>query len=210
MILAQSLFSEPPALAEPGVIELWLNQRAMLTGIGTIVLGLIVLVGPGQGFKRGWMAGLGIIVLGAAVWGVGEWYRSPLERVRAGADAFYRAVEAGDAAGAEAWLGSEVGVAAAGRTIARDGRGFILAGVERLEGANLTTLDINAKQAEVFTPGTARTQSQLRAVFGGGGPNLVWTALDWRDEGGAWRIRGVDVLLINGKPPGQFLTGAVR
>jgi hypothetical protein len=209
-LLAQTIFAEPTPLAEPGPLELWLNQRALVSGAIVGVLGVVFLIGPGQGMKRGWLIALGILALAAAIVAFGRLYESPRERVRSGADAFYAAVAAGDADAAEGVLAPEVGIAAAGTALARDGRGFLLAGIERLDRADLRTLALEARQAEVFSEDSARTQTQLRAVFGGGGPNVVWVALDWRRTGEDWRIRGVDILLINGKPPGQALLGAVR
>jgi|GEM_PF-4666847 len=209
-MLAQTIFSEPTPLADPGALELWLNQRAVVSGAILALAGVAFLIGPGQAIKRGWAIAVGVFVLAGAVVAFGRLYESPHERVRAGADAFYEAVAAGESGAAEALLAPEVGIAAAGTALAPDGRGFLLAGIERLESADLRTLALEARQAEVFGPDSARTQTQLRAVFGGGGPNVVWVALDWRRADGAWRIRGVDILLINGKPPGPALLGAVR
>ena len=210
MFLAQSYFAAPEALAEPGFVQTWFLERSMVTGIAVMVLGLIVLAGPGRGMKRGWMVALGIMAIGGAVWGVGEVVETDREAVLAGADAFYSAIGSADRAGAEAFMGPEVGLAAAGALLARDGRGLILGGIERLRDADLKELAVIDRQGESISAQSARTQTQLRAVFPGGGPNLVWVVLDWRRESDAWRVRGVDLVMLNGQSPGQGLLGAMR
>ncbi len=208
--LAQSVFSAPDPLAQPGGVEVWLNQRSAITGVALALIGLILLAGPLRGVKRGWLIGAGVVLLGAGVWGFGRFYVSDYEAVQEASAAFYAAVENGDRAAAEGLLASEVGVAAAGAVLASDGRGFLLAGIDRARTGGLTRLALEDRQAEIYSATSAKTQTYLRAVFSGGGPTLVWAALDWRKEGEAWKVRGVDVLLINGRAPGQALMGALR
>jgi len=204
---AQSYFSAPDALPAPGLLELWLNERAILTGAALLVLSVLVALGPGRGLKHAGKAGLAVAILGAAVIAWGEYHTSPREAARSTTAAFIAAVEAADRDAVEALLAEQVGVAAAGTTLMPDGRAFLLAGVTRLEQANLSELALLETQAETLSPTSARTQSQLR-VGVGGGPTLVWTLMDWRktpeDE---WRLRGVDILLINGRAPGRALLG---
>ena len=206
--LAQSYFSAPDPLPAPGLAEAWLNERAMLTGAALIVLSLVVALGPGRGLKHAGKAAGALALLGAAVIAWGELHTSPREAARTAATVFFTAVEEADRDAVDALLAEEVGVAAGGATVTPDGRAFLLAGLSRLEQANLTELARLETQAETLSDTAARTQSHLRAVFGRGGPNLVWTAMDWRKTpAGEWKLRGVDVLRINGRAPGRALLG---
>lgn len=208
--LAQSLFSAPDPLAAPGGVEVWLNQRSLVTGIALSFLGLVLLAGPARSVKRGWMGALGVILVGAAVWGFGEVYVSDREAVQEASEAFYAAVETGDRAAAERLLGDEVGVAAGGNVLPGAGRGFVLGGIDRAAAAGLSRLAREESQVEVYSDVSAKTQTFIRAQFAGAGPSLVWVAMDWRKDGEAWRVRGIDILLINGQSPGQALLHGMR
>ena len=208
--LAQSVFASPDPLDAPGAIELWFNQRSMLTGIGVLFVGLVLFAGPARGMKRGWLVAAGVMGLGGAIWGYGELYTSDLEAVQASTEAFYAAFEEGDQSAVDRLLASEVGIASGGQALPLVGRGFVLAGVDRAREAGIQRLAQEERQAQVFSDVSAKSQTYLRAVFSGAAPALVWVALDWRKEGEEWKVRGVDVLLINGRSPGQALLQAVR
>jgi len=208
--LAQSVFSSPDPLPGPGFVELWLNQRSLLSGVGIIFVGLVLLAGPARGMKRGWMVAAGVMALGAAIWGFGRVYTSDLEAVQGSTEAFYAAIEAGDRMTVDRLLASEVGIASGGTTLPGLGRGFVLTGVDRAREAGVQRLAQEERQAQVYSDVSAKSQTYIRAVFSGAAPALVWVALDWRKEGEAWKVRGVDVLLINGRSPGQALLQAVR
>ncbi len=209
-LIAQSVFSAPAPLSDPGGVELWLNQRSLVTGIALAFVGLVLLAGPARSIKRGKTAALGVMVLGVAVWAGGRLYVSDHEEVQAAAEAFFTAVEQGDRNAADALMAPDVGVAAAGVQLPGAGRAFVLSGVDRAREGGLNGLAREERQTEVYTDVSAKTQTFLRASIAGAGPTLTWVAIDWRKEGESWRVRGIDVLLINGQAPGRALLNAMR
>lgn len=208
--IAQSLFSAPDPLSAPGGVEVWLNQRSVVTGIGLVFVGVVLLAGPARSMKRGWVVALGVVLLGAAVWAGGRLYVSDYEAVDTATEAFYTAIEEGDRRAVDAFLAPDVGVAAAGVPLPDAGRAFVLSGVDRAREGGLNGLAREERQTEVYTDVSAKTQTFLRASIAGAGPTLTWVAIDWRKEGESWRVRGIDVLLINGQAPGRALLNAMR
>lgn len=209
VFLAQSYFAAPDPLPGAGFLETWLIDRSVIIGVVLAVLGLVVMLGPGRGSRRGVWSGGVLLLASAAVMVAGAMIVTSRGMVLERAEEFYAAVAGEGDAGL--YLGPRVGLALGGRTTASEARGLILSGIAQLERAGLRRLVVEEKQAEVVSASAARTQSQLRVEIEGGGPNLVWVRLDWRRvPSETWLIRGVDVLLVNGEAPGPEVGRAVR
>ena len=228
-------WSEPPPLPAPPQLEHWLFERPLTSGgvlLAFAAISFLVFRARGRVREGGIIGGaLLALAVGAALAGV--LITTDRERIAERTERLIDAIAAGDVASAEGMLsdrlamnlGRDAGqeaesvasragggerVEAGGAGVSPDKR-LALAGVA-LFGKQIALSDrtTTLRRAAMDGRDSGRTQARITVTEPSMGFAITWWQFAWEREGGVWRVRAIDLLTFNGRPPGGMVDSALR
>jgi len=203
-----------PDLPDPPALQAWFLEQPLIPAAALLVAAIAMLVATNRAGKikvGAPIAGV-LLLLGVGAYLLGERVRTDREAMMEGTRALIMAAVTGEGEVAEDLLAPDATLAADGRIEEGVDKALL---VRAIEGAGRWIQDgsqgIFQLDAAVDGPNVGRSQFVVRVSGEGTPPTFSAWRFDWRrDSDGAWRVRLLDVLRINGRAPRGTVSRWVR
>lgn len=204
-VMDQLAVPEPPALPTPPLFERYVLEQPWYAAAAVVILAVIVAYAMQQnGKKRGSVVVAAGACLAAIALGLGTFIETPREKVSSSARRLVDAVANVKLEQLDAELGRTATLDSPG--IGHLERSEISDAVNEYVGRRFPIKEckIIALQASQDGANVGRVQLKVRAVPKEWGfPHFSWWVLDYREDGGVWRVTGIRYIAGSMDPPAR-------